>query len=314
MRHLSPLILLRLIAFAAFFASALALRAADPSMSAGQIKAAAVIGDVNAVDHVDQTVTALHNDDLLSQGFTVKTGDDASIVLVFSNGATLRLGANTELSIDEFLQQPFAEEELALDQLEQEPTVSSTKLKLTRGEVVGHVLALRTGSSHTIATPVGAAGIRGTTFRHVVRPAPNGSVVFTSATDEGEVGFTATDGQTAAITAATEITGRLRVGRRGLVFNSHEITRRSKVVIDHHVRVMRAIRARVRFPRAGLRAPNVRGLIRRDPAGQRETVNDFKNIDREEQDAIKQEQDKAKAPKAPKEKAPKAAAPKKKAE
>ncbi len=300
-------LLLRLGLFAVAFAAS--LRAADAPASAGQIKAAAVIGDVTAVDHVDQSVTPLHNDDLLAQGFTVKTGEDASVVLVFSSGATVRLGANTELSIDEFLQQPFPEDELALANLEREPTRSSTKLKLTRGEIIGHVLALRAGSTHTTITPVGAAGIRGTTFRHVYRAAPNGSAVFSSATDEGEVGFTATDGQTAAITAATEITGRLRVARRGIVFNSHEITRRSKVVIDHHVKIMRAIGARVRFQRAGLRPANVRGLIRRDPAGQRETVNDFKAIDREEQDAIKQEQEKAKTPKIPKDKTPKAPTP-----
>ncbi len=281
-------------------------RAVDAPMNVGQIKAALVIGDVNALNHDDQSVTPLHNDDLLSQGFTVKTGDDASIVLAFSNGATLRLGANTELSIDEFLQQPFPDDELALDKLEREPSVSSTKLKLARGELVGQVLPLHAGSKHTVETPAGAAGIRGTTFRHVFRLAPNGAGVFSSATDEGEVGFTATDGQTSSITAATEITGRMRPARRGIVFNSHEITRRSKVVIDHHVRIMRGVRARLRFRRADLRAPGSRPALRRDVNGLREQNNDFNTIDREEQDAIKQAQ------RAPKEKAPKAAPAKKK--
>ena len=295
------------------FACAFAARAADAPMSVGQIKAALVIGEVDAVNHDDQSVTPLHNDDLLSQGFTVKTGEDASVVLAFSNGATVRLGANTELSIDEFLQQPFPDDELVLEKLEKEPSVSSTKLKLTHGEIVGHVLALRNGSTHIVNTPVGAAGIRGTTFRHVFRLAPNGAGVFSSATDEGEVGFTATDGQTAPIPAATEITGRMRAARRGIVFNSHEITRRSKVVIDHHVKVMRTVRARIRFRRADLRAPGARPALRRDVNGLRESTNDFKNIDREEQDAIKAEQEKARAQRAPKEKAaPKAAAPAKK--
>jgi hypothetical protein len=289
-------------------------RAADDAtaMSVGQIKAESVIGDVNAINHDDKSVTPLHNDDVLAQGFTVKTGEDASIVLVFSNGATVRLAANTELSIDEFVQQPFPDDELVLDKLEKEPTKSSTKLRLDHGELVGHVLALRTDSTHIINTPAGAAGIRGTTFRHIARVAPNGAVVFSSATDEGAVGFTAADGQTATISAATEITGRARPLRRGITFNSHEITRRSKVVIDHHVKVMRAARARVRFRRAELPPPGSRPTLRRDPASLRETTNDFKNIDREEQDAIKAEQEKARAQKAKAAPAPKAPPAKKK--
>ena len=286
--------------------------AAEP-LIAGQIKAAVVIGEVDAINHQDQSVTPLHNDDLLSQGFTVRTGEDASIVLVFSNGATLRLSANTEVSIDEFLQDPFPTAELALEKLTQEPTVSATKLRLARGEIVGHVIALRPGSGHVINTPVGAAGIRGTTFRHIFRPAANGSALFSSSTDEGEVAFTATDGQTAPISAATEITGRLRPGRRGIVFTSQEISRRAKVVIGHHVKVMQAVRARTRFSRADRPAAGTRPVVRRAVNGVRESTNDFKTINREEQDAIKQEQEKAKTPRPAKEKAaPKTPTPAKK--
>lgn len=293
------------------FTSGLVLRAADapPAMSVGQIKAACVIGDVDAINHDDQSVTPLHNDDVLAQGFTVKTGEDASIVLVFSNGATTRLGANTELSIEEFLQQPFADDELSLEKLEKEPTQSSTKLRLERGDLVGHVLALHAGSTHVTSTPVGAAGIRGTTFRHVYRLAPNGAAVFSSATDEGEVGFTATDGQTATISAGLEVTGRARPLRRGIVMNTNAISRRAKVVIDHHVKVMRTARARVRFRRADLRPPGTRPALRRDPASLRENTNDLKTIDREEQDAIKQEQEKARAQSAREEKSRRAVTP-----
>src|SRR5476649_95953 len=121
-----PLSLLRLAVVAGLWASA--LRAADAPLNLGQIKTACVIGDVNAVSRADQSVTPLHNDDLLSQGYTVKTSPDASIVLVFSTGAVVRLAADIELSIDEFLQDPFAGAELDVGKLEAEPTASSTKL------------------------------------------------------------------------------------------------------------------------------------------------------------------------------------------
>ncbi|MSU23718.1 MAG: hypothetical protein EXS32_07840 [Opitutus sp.] len=267
------------------------LRAADPSANLGQIRAARVIGDVNAVSRANQSVTPLHNDDLLSQGYTVKTGVEASIVLVFSNGAAIRLGADTEVSIDEFLQEPFPGDELAMSKLEKEPTKSSTKLRLTHGELTGHVLSLRAGSTHTINTPVGAAGIRGTTFRHAYRLNPNGNAVFASATEEGDVSFTAIGGQTAAITAALEITGRVRPGRRGggVQFTTHEITRRSKVIIEHHVNVMRAARARVIFRRV---ERVVGPTLRRDPLARRETTDDTKDINREEQERVKQDLEK----------------------
>jgi hypothetical protein len=269
----------------------------------GQIKAVRVIGNVEAINHTDQSVAPLHNDDLLYQGYSVRTAEDASIVLIFSNGACLRLGHNTELSIDEFLQNPFPEAELAVDKLTKEPSTSSTRLRLARGEIIGQVVKLQPGSSHTISTPVGAAGIRGTAFRHVFQRNAAGNAVFSSATDEGEVLFTSLDGQNTSIGAATEITGRSRVGRGANVrFTSHEITRRSKVVIDHHVNVIRTARPRVIFRRADGRmtAPGAKPVLRRDPAAQRDRDNDFKDIDREEQERVRQDQ--AKATRIPKEK------------
>jgi hypothetical protein len=279
-----------------------AARAADdaPARSAGQIKAACVIGDVNAISQDDQSVTPLHNDDLLFQNYTVKTADHASVVLVFSNGSTLRLGADTELAISEFLQEPFPGEQLAVGKLEREPVGSSTKLRLAHGEIIGHVLKMHPRSAYTVYTPIGAAGVRGTVFRHVYRPAANGTALFASATDEGEVAFTTLDGQVTPIPAAVELSGHTRLPRRGgfAQFGTHDLAPRTHFVIEHHLRVMRAQRARVIFRRLDLRGPKPQ--LRRDALGRREADDDFKDLEREVQERLR-------ADRAPKEKAAKPA-------
>lgn len=152
----------------------------------GLIKVAQVTGTVTAVK--DGATTTLANGSEISQGYVVNTAKDASVVLVFSNGATVNLAQDSSLSIDEFLQDPFAEE-VSVSKLTNEPSVSNTKLNLSRGELVGNVKKLNydAGSSFTVQTPVGAAGIRGTTFRIVFRPDGTGKAFFSLTTVEGNV-------------------------------------------------------------------------------------------------------------------------------
>lgn len=89
-------------------------------------------------------------------GTTVRTGSDSSVVLLFSNGASVRLGADTELIVEQFLQDPFAAT-TDLTALAEEPSASRTHLRLVRGELVGQIKRLRfaQGSEFGIATPVG---------------------------------------------------------------------------------------------------------------------------------------------------------------
>ncbi len=281
----------------------------------GEIKAAQVIGEVDAIDDTDHTDTPLHNNDALYHGYTIRTGAQSSIVLVFSNGATIRLGEHTEIDIEQFLQDPFAETELAVGTLTHEPSRSATRLRLTRGEIIGEVPKLQSTSSHVIETPVGAAGIRGTTFRHVYHVAPNGAAQFSSGCGQGEVVFTDRDGKTEPLPAGRELSGHRN--RRGKVqISAHALTRRSLVAIEHHVRVMRTVKAHVKFQRqAGTKASAKRPALKRDPEAKKESYNDFNEIDREEQERMRQEEKApaepkpAPAPRAPK--APKAPTPRK---
>ncbi len=131
----------------------------------GTIKIARVSGDVFAVDHATGLKTRLSVNSLVSDGQTVETGPDASVVLVFSNGAVVNVKANAQLSVDEFLQNPFTSAFRLRDAIH-EPSVSTTRLDLLKGEIVSQVKKLNrdAGSSFTVETPVGAAGIRGTAF------------------------------------------------------------------------------------------------------------------------------------------------------
>lgn len=154
---------------------------------AGEIKVAKVTGEVTAIG-ADGERVALSKGMEISQGYVVTTGENSSVILAFSNGATINLGKDSSLSIDEFLQDPFADE-VSLAELTAEPSVSTTKLHLSRGELVGNVKKLNSdaGSSFEVQTPVGAAGIRGTTFRIVFRPDGTGRAFFSLTTIEGNV-------------------------------------------------------------------------------------------------------------------------------
>lgn len=159
---------------------------AQSTSQPGQIKAAKVTGTVTAIK--DGATITVESGTELSQGYTVTTGKNSSVVLVFSNGATLNLAGETSLAIDEFTQDPFADE-IAVSKMTAEPSTSRTKLNLSRGELVGNVKKLNydAGSSFNIQTPVGAAGIRGTTFRIVFRPDGTGKAFFSLTTVEGNV-------------------------------------------------------------------------------------------------------------------------------
>lgn len=163
------------------------------SMVVGVIKAANVRGAVKKVSLIDKSETPLRNGDVLIQSNAVVTGPgESSVVLVFANGSTVRVGNESRLEIKEFLMDPLQTDIPNLNALTNEPTVSRTDLRLEFGEMVGNVKTLNraAGSSFSVSTPAGAAGIRGTTFRIVYRPTGTGQAFnFQLSTSEGVVLF-----------------------------------------------------------------------------------------------------------------------------
>lgn len=180
--------------------------AAVPSAK-GHIVAARVQGHVEAVSKVDGKATVLHDGDAVTDQSTIVTSAGASIILVFSNGATVNVAGDSNLDIDQFDQDPFAAD-VKVSDLKAEPGRSVTKLNLTRGELVGKVVHLNVdrGSEFTVQTPVGAAGIRGTTFRIVFRPDPKtGKAFFVVTTADGRVVFTGVTSGPVSIPAGKQV-------------------------------------------------------------------------------------------------------------
>jgi hypothetical protein len=160
---------------------------------AGAIKVVRITGIVSKIAVGSTTPAPLAEGQAVIETDVITTGADSGVVLVFANGASVKLGANSRLAIEEFKMDPLANDIVVAD-LQSEPNVSKTRLNLAYGEVVGNVKKLNksAGSSFNIKTPVGAAGIRGTTFRIVMRFEASGQVTFTLSTAEGTVAFTGT--------------------------------------------------------------------------------------------------------------------------
>lgn len=170
--------------------------AAPASMVAGVIKASNVRGDVRKVNLTSKAEAPLRNGDTLLQDNAIVTGTgESSAVLVFANGSTVRVGNESRIEIKEFLMDPLEADIANVAALTREPTKSRTNLRLEYGEMVGNVKTLNhaEGSTFSVSTPAGAAGIRGTTFRIVFRPTGNGQVFnFQLSTSEGVVVFEGT--------------------------------------------------------------------------------------------------------------------------
>jgi hypothetical protein len=170
--------------FCAFMATAISVSAAA-QMIAGTITVLRADGSVSRIA-ADGTTTTLKATDTLQESDTVATGNGASAILLFSNGSTIKLGADSRLKIEEFQQDPFSDVQ-RVSEIKQEPSRSRTSLNLSYGELVGDVKKLNGASQYSIKTPVGAAGIRGTIYRIVFRPTSDGKAFFTVQTAEGQV-------------------------------------------------------------------------------------------------------------------------------
>jgi hypothetical protein len=142
-----------------------------PEHPSGRILVARVTGEAFAVNPTDGLRFPVRNGSLLTEGQVITTGPGASVLFVLSNGATVSLGADSVLALEQFSQQPFGES-YKMNALTAEPSSSTTRFNLVRGELISEVKKLNkgAGSSFSIKTPVGAAGIRGTAFRIAFKP------------------------------------------------------------------------------------------------------------------------------------------------
>jgi hypothetical protein len=93
-----------------------------------------------------------------AEGTTIETKADSSNTLVFSNGSSIIVGPNSRFEIKKFVQEPFTPNRNDLDV---EPSISQTVVKVVQGSVGLCTSRLVAGSSMTYQTPHGSINVRG---------------------------------------------------------------------------------------------------------------------------------------------------------
>lgn len=131
----------------------------------GTIKPFQVRGDVQLMNNETGEITPLKRGQDFTQAHTIVTGNKSRALLLFSNGATISINENSSVNIERFTQAPFEKEVTGQYLvLKADPSTSDTLIKLNHGELVGKAKKLQSDSLYDVETPMGAAGVRGTTF------------------------------------------------------------------------------------------------------------------------------------------------------
>jgi hypothetical protein len=119
------------------------------------------VADLTGESHIDtgERIEALDKKSVyVAEGASFETKANSSDTLVFSNGTAIYVGAETRFEVKKFLQEPFQPNRTDLDA---EPSISQTLVKITRGSVGICTSKLVAGSSMTYQTPHATINIRG---------------------------------------------------------------------------------------------------------------------------------------------------------
>jgi hypothetical protein len=152
--------LIRLLA-SGFLAAVFALAAQAAELAPGAYSAGSVMGDVTFKAPGESDFKTLEVGASLPQGAVIKTGNKSKVVIIFGSGSVASIEANSEVEVTKFEQALFSGPVAA----DAEPAVSNTEIRIIDGGVTSKVNKLKKGSSFSIVSPVGAAGVRGTVFR-----------------------------------------------------------------------------------------------------------------------------------------------------
>jgi len=133
-------------------------------MVLGNVRVVKIEGTgVRLVDSSGETKN-LKEGTFLRQGSKILTDKESNVVLLFDNGTTVNIKPDSEFSIEKFAQDPFEASGVDYQSLKSEPSKSVTRLNIPGGSIVVDIAKLKKNSSFQIATPVGSAGIRGTSL------------------------------------------------------------------------------------------------------------------------------------------------------
>jgi hypothetical protein len=146
---------------AGLFSALVAISAQAADLAPGAYSAGSVAGDVTYASTGGSSFLPLSSGTALSQGAIIKTGADSSASIVFSSGSVLVVESNTTIEVSKFQQELFSGP-IAVGA---EPSVSNTQINVVDGSVIAKVAKLKKGSAFAVNSPVGAAGVRGTTYK-----------------------------------------------------------------------------------------------------------------------------------------------------
>ena len=117
-----------------------------------KIKASDVVGPIEIIDEATGIVETLNEGQIFPAEGTIVTGEEASVILYFSNGSLLVVGAETSLNINEFDQKPF-DSAATYEELRAEPSPSSINIILNQGIITARTKTLQKNSSFTVTSP-----------------------------------------------------------------------------------------------------------------------------------------------------------------
>jgi hypothetical protein len=195
----------RELAAAAALVAGIRAQVAEPNLPRpGTIIVADLSGTATALNG-DQR-KSLKQDDRLRVGGTVTTERRSIATLLFSNGASVQIGPETELEVEEFGQAPVSGNPKYAE-LKEEPTISRTRLRLAHGDVHATVKPLKTarGSTFTLTLIAGTLRIREGTFRAMVRMSELGLGVCNLELQNGAADFEPLGGKFAPLVAGKKL-------------------------------------------------------------------------------------------------------------
>jgi hypothetical protein len=178
----------------------------------GAVMITDVTGDVTA--GMDDQQKPVKVDDRLRIGSTITTGRKSMATVMLSNGATLQIGSESALEVEEFGQAPISGS-VKFAELKEEPTLSRTLLKLVRGDVAVQVKPLKVsrGSTFMLTIAAGTVKVGEGSFRASVRMSDLGLGVCTLEVQTGNAEFELVGASFAPVPAGRKLAFALEVDK-----------------------------------------------------------------------------------------------------
>lgn len=109
----------------------------------------------------DRVYTAQQASAFDAPGTVIETKDNAQTALVYSNGVSMTIAANSRVEVKRFEQEPFEAGKEPVADTRTEPSTSQSEIHLARGGVGITTSDFATGSTMVCTTPLGSINIRG---------------------------------------------------------------------------------------------------------------------------------------------------------